>query len=100
MKRRKAIVRESVDYDSGYEGRQKAWRCSHRVVFRVVAELLGDGGVAKEKCEVGEHVLTRWRNSTRCGELTGTGVVLLLHCFNRLLLSAYCASLVRNLWLT
>jgi len=49
------------------------------MVFRVVAELLGDGGVAKEEGEVGENVLTGGRDGTRSGELPGTLLVLGLH---------------------
>lgn len=46
-------------------------RCSHGVVLRVVAEALGDGGVAEEEGEVGEDILARGRDGARRGELAG-----------------------------
>ena len=44
---------------------------SHGMVLRVVAELLGDDGVAEEEGEVGEHVLTGGRNGAGGGKLFG-----------------------------
>jgi hypothetical protein len=52
------------------------------MVFRVVAEPLGDGGIAKEEGEVGEHVLTGRCDGARGWEVPGALHVLGLHdCF-------------------
>ena len=51
----------------------------HRMVLRVVAELLGDGGIAKEEGEVGEHVLTGGRNGAGSRKLLCAVDVGLLH---------------------
>ena len=53
----------------------------HRVVLRVVAELLRDGGIAEEEGEVGENVLTGGRNGAGSGEVPGTLLILGLHLF-------------------
>ena len=41
------------------------------VVLRIVAELLGGGGIAKEEGEGGEDVLARRRKGGRGGEVLG-----------------------------
>jgi hypothetical protein len=37
----------------------KWWRTGHGVVLAVVAQLLRDGGITKEECQAGKHVLAR-----------------------------------------
>ena len=47
--------------------------CSHGVVLRVVAELLGDDGVAEEEVKVGEHIIAGGRDGAGSRELPCAG---------------------------